>query len=151
MLKKEEIVKCVLSFFYIGYLPAPGTIASIFPAWVFFLLKGNPLIYGALAIFFLIAALALSAEGEAIFKRKDPPEIVLDEVAGMFIAFIFIPFSLKYAILGFVVFRFFDIMKIYPIRSIERLPGGLGIVLDDICAAVYTNIILNSLIITRMV
>lgn len=151
MQKKREIIKCLASFFYIGYLPLSGTIASIFPVLVFFLLKGNPLIYNTIAILSLPLALVISKRAELIFQEKDPRCIVIDEISGMFISFLFVPFKWNYAILGFIIFRFFDIMKLYPIKKIEKLPGGFGIVLDDICAAVYANLILRVIIITKAV
>lgn len=138
------------SFCYIGYLPASGTIASIFAALIFFTLKNNLLIYNISALLSIPLALAVSQQAGRIFQEKDPRCVVIDEIAGMFVSFLFIPFKWEYVILGFMLFRFFDILKVYPLKKIEKLTGGFGIVMDDICAAVYTNLILRALIKTGL-
>lgn len=151
MLAKKEAVKCIASFFYVGYLPASGTIASIIAALIFFSLRNSPLIYNIAALLSVPLALALSQQAGLIFQEKDPRCVVIDEISGMFVSFLFIPFKWEYLILGFIFFRFFDILKVYPLKKIERLPGGFGIVMDDICAAVYTNLLLQVLILTKVV
>lgn len=150
MLAKKEVIKCIASFFYVGYLPASGTIASIFAVLIFFILKNNLLIYNISALLSIPLALAVSWQGERIFQEKDPHCVVIDEMAGMFVSFLFVPFKWEYVILGFILFRFFDILKVYPLKKIEKLTGGFGIVMDDICAAVYTNLILRALIKTGL-
>lgn len=149
MLRKETLVKCLASFFYVGYLPVSGTAASIFPVAVFFLLKANPLIYNIIAVLSMPIALAVSHQAQFFFQEKDPHSIVIDEISGMLITFLFIPFKWQYALAGFFLFRFFDIVKPYPIRRIEKLRGGWGIALDDIVAAAYANLALR--IIARII
>ncbi len=79
-----------------------------------------------------------------IFGNSDPSQAVVDEVMGQLVTFCFIPFGLSWPFIlaGFLLFRFFDIWKPYPIRSLEALPGGLGICADDIIAGVYAGICL---------
>ena len=77
-------------------------------------------------------------------ERNDPGCVVIDEIAGIMVAFWGIEFNALTAITGFFIFRFFDILKPFPIRHIEkRLKGGLGIVMDDVLAGVFGNILLR--------
>jgi len=79
-----------------------------------------------------------------IFRKKDDPRIVIDEVMGFLITMLWLPKTILFIILGFFLFRFFDILKPFPIRQWERkLKGGIGVVLDDVMAAIYANIILH--------
>jgi phosphatidylglycerophosphatase A len=80
----------------------------------------------------------------AIFGKSDPSQAVVDEVMGQLITFTFIPFTLNWPLIlaGFLLFRLFDIWKPFPVRTLEMLPGGLGICADDIVAGVYAGICL---------
>jgi len=73
-----------------------------------------------------------------LLLRDDPPEVVIDEAAGFVLAVFLLPPSWVYISAGFVLFRIFDILKPFPLRRVERLKGGLGIVLDDLLAGIYT-------------
>jgi phosphatidylglycerophosphatase A len=79
-----------------------------------------------------------------IFGKKDPSQAVVDEVMGQLITFCFVPFGINWLLVlaGFLLFRLFDIVKPYPVRTLEVLPGGLGICADDIVAGVYAGICL---------
>ena len=83
-----------------------------------------------------------------MFGKSDPGQIVIDEVCGYLITMFLISLSLKNIILGFLLFRLFDIVKPPPIRRLERLRGGFGIVSDDVLAGIYANLILQ--LITRV-
>lgn len=74
---------------------------------------------------------------------QDSPKFVIDEIAGMLISLMFTPFAWKTALIAFVLFRFFDILKPFGIRSLEKVPGGWGVMLDDILAGIYANILLH--------
>jgi len=74
---------------------------------------------------------------------KDPGFVVIDEVAGQLIALIGVPLDWKYLLAGFILFRSFDIVKPFPLRRIERLPGGTGIMLDDVGAGLYALVLLQ--------
>ena len=98
-------------------------------------------------IFILCAltAVGLLACGlvEEMAQRKDPPIIVIDEVCGMLLGLLFLPYDIKLIILAFIIFRVLDTLKPWPIGKIEKLKGSLGIMGDDIVAGIYTNIILQ--------
>ncbi len=78
-----------------------------------------------------------------IYKKKDPSHVVIDEVCGYLFTMILIPFTWVNVILGFFLFRALDITKPYPIRKVEKLKDGYGIVLDDVLAGIYANIIMQ--------
>jgi phosphatidylglycerophosphatase A len=86
----------------------------------------------------------MAHEAEIILKAEDPGCIVIDEVAGMLVTLIGLPFNMISVFGGFLIFRILDIWKPYPIRFLERkLSGGVGIVMDDVVAGVLGNIILR--------
>jgi phosphatidylglycerophosphatase A len=87
----------------------------------------------------------ISQQAEVIWEKKDPGEVIIDEIVGYLITMGFIPFNFIKAIAGFLLFRMFDILKPFPIRRIERIQGGWGIMLDDAIAGFYAAIILRIL------
>src|SRR6185436_6394840 len=109
-----------------------------------------PVYYGVIALEALavicitLAGIWAASRTEKLSGKKDPGKVVIDEVAGQFIALMPVPFMLGAAwwstILAFVLFRFFDIVKPYPARRLESLEAGLGIMADDIVAGVYAAI-----------
>ena len=129
-----------------GYLPkAPGTWGSLLALPLhFFLRQLAPSHYAlALAAIFFIAVIS-AGQAEKILNRKDPGVVVIDEVIGMLITLIAAPNSPLIWLLGFGLFRLFDIFKPYPIRLIDqRVNGGMGIVLDDVLAGIYSLIVLQ--------
>ena len=93
---------------------------------------------------FIAVAIWIADEGEKIIKKKDPGCIVIDEIAGIMVTLVGIPFTFTSVVAGFFLFRFLDILKPFPIRYLERnIPGGAGIVLDDVAAGIVGNIILR--------
>jgi phosphatidylglycerophosphatase A len=153
----------------VGYLPlAPGTWGSIVGIGVYVLVRGAAMklfftagegrnltllhVYYGVIAFELVAVFAIALVGtwaasrtEKLSGKKDPGKVVIDEVAGQFIALMPVPFVIGAAwwtaILAFVLFRFFDIVKPYPARRLESLEAGLGIMADDIVAGVYAAIV----------
>lgn len=77
---------------------------------------------------------------------KDPSKVVIDEVIGMWITMIFIPFSWTNLLFGFILFRFFDIAKPLGVRKMENLKGGTGVMMDDVLAGIYANIVLQVIV-----
>lgn len=95
----------------------------------------------------VLGAILLTAVGvwasdhaERIFQRRDDGRIVIDEFAGMWVSLLLLPTSLEVALTGFVLFRLFDVLKPPPARGMESLRGGLGVMADDIVAALYANV-----------
>jgi phosphatidylglycerophosphatase A len=131
----------------IGYSPvAPGTLGSLLSIFIyyFFLSSINSYIYGFLLIVFVFFSIAISEKAQKYFGKKDDQRIVLDEIVGLLFSFLFLEGKLNLILIGFILFRFFDILKPFPIRRLEKLfKGGYGIVLDDVVAGIYTNIILQ--------
>ena len=134
--------------FYSGYLPkAPGTWGSLVGLLLFFLLHTLSLeIYLAIVAGIFIIGTFAAGEAEKIMDRKDPGLVVIDEIVGMLITMIAIPATPLTMALGFVFFRIFDIWKPFPIGLVDqRFHGGLGIMLDDVIAGIYSLIILQLL------
>jgi phosphatidylglycerophosphatase A len=140
-------VKILSTFFYIGYLPlVPGTFASIAGLLIFFLIKNNLFLYTSITLLFISLGLLVCGRAERIFSKKDAKYIVIDEISGMLLSLIFIPYyNIKIVLVGFVLFRILDVLKPYPASKIQNLTGSLGVMGDDIIAALYTNIILQLL------
>jgi phosphatidylglycerophosphatase A len=94
----------------------------------------------SLIVFFATMTLILGDKYEEHLMKKDPPSFVLDEMAGFFCSIIFLPISYLYLILAFVMFRIFDIWKPLLISRVQKIPGGLGILADDLLAGFCANI-----------
>lgn len=138
----KKINRTILSFFGIGFLPlGQGTIASMAGA-AFFIGFGNLSVYPALVLIPLVLGFFLIKDS-LLDVSLDPPWIVMDEVCGMMITYLFLPKTFKIIIAGFLLFRFFDILKVYPINKAENLKGRWGIMLDDILAGIFSNLILQ--------
>jgi phosphatidylglycerophosphatase A len=140
----QKASKTLLSFFGLGYLPRmPGTWGSAGAALLYLVLAfaGLPMLPACLglAAFFAAFTIALGARAEKAYGRKDPAQVVTDEVAGYFVsaAFLVDVKPVTAAVVAFVLFRLFDIAKPPPVRQIEKLPGGWGLTLDDIAAGIY--------------
>jgi len=132
--------------FYIGKIPlAPGTFGSLIGLPLCFLLAEIQLSAAIIAVLLIIAlAIWISNVAERTLERKDPGCIVIDEIAGMVVTLIGLPFNLTTATIGFILFRILDILKPFPIRILDkRLPGGLGIVADDVVAGIFANVLIR--------
>jgi phosphatidylglycerophosphatase A len=89
-------------------------------------------------------AIWISGKAEIIFKDKDSSLIVIDEMVGLMVTLFLVPWSLKNVVIGFLIFRVMDITKPFPIRRLEAtLPGGWGVVGDDVLAGIYANVALR--------
>jgi phosphatidylglycerophosphatase A len=131
--------------FGVGYSPiAPGTLGTLIAIPIYYFLSTirSPIYEVTLTAFFFFS-LWISEKAEIFFGKRDDPRIVIDEMMGFLITMLWIPKTALFIIIGFFLFRFFDIVKPPPIRLIERARGGFGVVLDDVVAGVYSNIILH--------
>ena len=134
----------IATFLGVGYFPAaPGTAATVIGGLLAFLLQGTIFYYTVTVFVLIVLGIFVSSHVEKLLNQTDPGIVVIDEVAGMMIALFGLPFSWPIAICGFFLFRAMDMFKIYPINKLESMPGGWGIMLDDVMAGVYTNIILS--------
>ena len=146
---REKAVLFLATGFYVGNIPpAPGTLGSLIGLALCFLLAGIQLPPAiVLAVLFIGFAVWIAHAAEKTLKKKDPGCIVIDEVAGMVVTLIGLPFNLTTAVIGFIIFRILDILKPFPIRTLDkRLAGGIGIVADDVVAGIFANIILRVLL-----
>jgi CDP-diacylglycerol--glycerol-3-phosphate 3-phosphatidyltransferase len=142
-------VKLFSSGFYTGFIPfASGTFGTLLGCVLWVLLSETPFYYAA-AAFFVLIGFAVSGYAESrIFFEKDSPRIVIDELAGILAVFVSFKFAhglagFVYLAVGFLLFRLFDILKPFPINNLQNVRGGAGVMLDDLLAAVFTNIALQ--------
>lgn len=146
----QKFARIISTFFFIGYFPGiPGTIASLAALAIFLIFKANPAIIFCISSLSFFAGFLFSKDTEKYFNKKDPRQVVIDEVAGMFLCLSLIPSQRLtgfVAFAAFLLFRIFDWVKPYPINRIQKLPGSLGIMLDDVIAAVYAVILLEGLV-----
>jgi phosphatidylglycerophosphatase A len=141
------------TFFYIGKLkPGPGTWGSAATVIVWYgltrLIPLHTQTLAAVLLSIVIVAIGIPAATRVAraYQRKDPQFVVIDEVAGQLIALIAIPITWKSLLAGFILFRGFDILKPPPVRQLERLPEGTGIVLDDVGAGIFALIVMQLLL-----
>jgi len=140
----NSLAKLSATFFYLGYFPfAAGSIASAIGGLMAITLAGNMFLY--FVVFAVVTAVGFGASGwlEKVLGEKDPSCIVIDEVSGALIAFFLLPARWPVLITAFFVFRAFDMFKIYPADVLEEKTGGVGVMMDDIVAGVYTNLIMQ--------
>lgn len=144
----ENIIKLTATGLGSGYSPlAPGTAGTLVGIPLFLILSKLPWPwYMAILVSMSFIAVYICGEAEKIFQARDSQKIVLDEIIGLQFALSLASPTVPHIIAGFVLFRFFDIVKIFPARICERLPGGAGVIADDIVAGIYANILLLSAI-----
>ncbi|HKR03187.1 MAG TPA: phosphatidylglycerophosphatase A [Bacteroidia bacterium] len=148
----KTVYKIIASGFGSGFSPvAPGTagsLAGVLLAWFFNLLFSHydftiyTLFYFVFCFLFICFGIISTDKLEAEWGH-DSPKFVIDEIAGMLISIMFVPFAWNTVLIAFVLFRFFDILKPFGIRSLEKVHGGGGVMLDDILAGVYANVLLH--------
>jgi len=132
------------TFFGAGLMrPAPGTWGSASAVLLWWLVSScitprwQPLVVAALAALAVISGIPASTRVAYAAGLQDPQFVVIDEVAGQLITYMAVPVSWQSLLLGFILFRGFDIVKPPPVRLLERLPQGFGIVIDDVGAGLY--------------
>jgi phosphatidylglycerophosphatase A len=141
---RQLIIKIVASGFGTGYAPifpgTWGTLPGVAIAWLLFGFGWYLQVPLTLVVLALGVWVATAAEK---FYGHDGKVIVIDEIAGVLVAYLLIPQVWQYYLLGFVIFRALDVFKPFPAARWEELPGGWGIVADDFAVGVYTNVILQ--------
>lgn len=143
----------IATFFGIGRLkPGPGTWASAVAALIWFAISRQiatnfqNLVLGALIVIVIAVGIPAATAIARTSGLKDPQIVVIDEVAGQWIALLLTPVTWKTLVVGFILFRGFDILKPPPVRQLERLPEGTGIVVDDIAAGLYSLLVMQLLL-----
>jgi phosphatidylglycerophosphatase A len=147
MVAKRRGAVFVCTFGYVGFFPvAPGTAGSAAGLIVYLMFRWLGIPHFELPLIVVLFALGVfyGAASEQALGGVDPGPVVIDEVMGMLMTLFLIPVNWMGMIAGFLLFRVFDILKPYPARKLERLPGGLGIMSDDLMAAVYANLTLHA-------
>jgi phosphatidylglycerophosphatase A len=130
----------------VGHAPiAPGTVASAITAVFLWLVPLGPVGLGAFVVLVTLGGTWAAQEAERLLGRKDPGAIVIDEVAGMAISVVTLPLTAGVLAAAFVLFRVFDVVKPYPANALQRLPGGVGVMIDDVVAGIYALLVLLAL------
>ncbi len=144
---KDFFVKLCSTFFFIGYFPkAPGTLSSLTVlVLIWFFLPDSQIYLVTSAVILLVINALVTGKAEKVFG-DDSGKIVLDESLGMIISLLWIQKSLLFYFLAFILFRVTDIIKPFPLRELEKIGGGWGVILDDVFAGFYTNLILHLII-----
>ena len=142
---EKAFARAIGSAFGLGYAPvAPGTVASAAAALLYLYVPAIRELVWLVPMILLAVALGVWAGGMMELEYgEDPSQAVIDEVAGQWIALLFIPFSPLAVLLAFILFRLFDILKPGPVDWAQRLPGGWGIMSDDVLAGVFANLSLR--------
>lgn len=129
---------------HIGYLRrAPGTWGTLSALPLVLILNSQPELFAFATGLILLLGLWAAQVVSNDTKNPDPQQVVIDEVCGMMISVLWIPITWQRLALGFVLFRLFDIVKPPPARALERLHGGFGVMLDDVMAGIYVQIVLR--------
>jgi len=142
----HKLIMIIATGLYSGYLPkAPGTWGSLVGLLLFFLLHSLSLpVYLAVTAGLFVVGSFAAGEAEKILDNRDPGVVVIDEIVGIMITMIAVPATPLTMALGFILFRIFDVLKPFPVNFFDqKFHGGLGIMLDDVMAGIYSLIILQ--------
>ena len=147
--------KLVATFFGIGHLrPGPGTWGSLAAVLIWFwVARWSPrpqVLFAALIVGVIAIGIPAATRVARASRTEDPQFVVIDEVAGQWITLLFSPVTWKTLVVGFILFRGFDIVKPPPVRQLERLPEGTGIVADDVAAGVLALVVMQLLLHFRL-
>jgi phosphatidylglycerophosphatase A len=144
----SSLALAVATGFGSGYSPVvPGTAGSLVGLILFLPVRALPPagLLTALAVL-IVAGIVSAGHAARLVGVEDPGIVVIDEVAGMWVSLLFLPFTPVTAVAGFVIFRVLDVVKPFPARRLEDLPGGFGIMCDDLMAGAYTNLLLRGIL-----
>jgi len=142
----KTIWRIIASFFGLGFFPvAPGTVASLaivlLYKWLLYSLALPHLLL--IGLLLLVLGVPAAAAYSSELKKTDPGCVVIDEAAGQLLVLVSVSPDWTLLVIGFLLFRFFDIVKPFPIRKLEGLPGGWGIMADDVAAALMAKLLLH--------
>jgi len=143
---QNKVIIFFTTGFYIGHIPyAPGTFGTIPGIFLCYVLSNLYTVAAAVVVAgFIALSIGIAGKSARILGAKDPGCIVIDEIAGMAVTLLWLPFNLYSVVAGFILFRLFDILKPWPVGYLDRnLSGGFGIVMDDVAAGILANIVLR--------
>jgi phosphatidylglycerophosphatase A len=145
MILKPKAVMFLATGAHVGRIPfASGTFGSLVALPIVFLFsRADWAVAFILTAILVLFSVRVAHLAEQQLKLKDPGCIVIDEIAGMCVTMLAIPLTLTTGLAGFILFRFFDVIKPPPARQMERLQGGWGVVMDDVVAGIMANILLR--------
>ncbi len=144
---KNHIINTIGSICYAGYFPfAPATFASFVWLLAYLFIPGGGWLSRPIVLLLVLPVAFYASRRMERMHGEDSSRIVIDEFAGMQVTFLMLEPSLVLGAVGFCLFRFFDIVKPFPINRSQRLGGGVGVVVDDLIAGLYARIVLMILI-----
>lgn len=142
--RREKLGRLLASSLGVGFIPIlPGTLASVVGLVLYLFVRVS--LFSYLTTLFVLFGVGVISSRSALqtTEEKDPSWIVIDEVLGMMISLFQVPPKIPFLVLGFVLFRLFDSVKFPPVNRLEELKGEWGILLDDVGAGVYANLVLQ--------
>lgn len=147
----SRLILLIASGFGAGYLPPfPGTYGTLVGMGVYILLillKVEPLEYIIVVAGIFFLGVYTSTKAEIIVGTKDSSHIVIDEILGYLLTMFLIPLSFKTLVISFFINRFLDITKPFPASKIHQLKGGWGVMFDDVVSGIYSNLVMQTLVI----
>jgi len=151
MIKINKLISTVFGIGYVG--KGGGTLASFLCClgWFGCFYKGNNLLIALVITVIIFFSGVWSASKVESDWGTDSNKVVIDEVAGMCVSLLFIPVTTANILIGLLLFRFFDIVKPFFIKKMEKLPGGWGVMMDDLLAGIYANILLQIIVWCKLV
>ena len=142
---KKNLAVFMATTCYSGFFPiAPGTVGALIAVVVLWFVPALSWpVMSLLALLVFLSGIWAADVVEKAWKREDPGQVNWDEVAGMMVSLIAMPKHWIVFVAAFILFRIFDVIKPWPVNRLERLHGGLGIMADDIMAGIYSNLVLQ--------
>ena len=141
---KDQVIKILATGFGAGFLPmAPGTMGTAVGVLICLAGYSLPWIFRLVFVFAICAiSIYVAGRAETLFGKKDDQRIVIDEIAGLQVTMLPVAITGLHLCTAFVLFRIFDIWKPYPVNRLQDLPGGWGVVADDLGAGIYSGLLL---------
>lgn len=143
---KKILAIFIASGGFVGYFPiAPGTVGSLLAlVFIWYLKSFSWMVLALCSVALLVIGIWAAGETCQILKKKDASQVVMDEIVGMMVTMIGLPLTPYWLLVGFFVFRILDIVKPSPAKYFdEKVAGGVGVMMDDVIAGIYGNIILQ--------
>ena len=145
----KKLIKLLATGFGSGLTPVvPGTIGTLIGVLICLICLPLPWLLRLLVVIALLAlSIYVAGQAEKLYRKHDDQRIVIDEIVGFQVTMLPVAITSLYLLVGFVLFRIFDILKPFPIRNLQKLQGGWGIVLDDVAAGIYAGVLMLLLVV----